>query len=254
MAAEAAASGLTRRLPIVGWLRSYDRAWLRGDLIAGVTVAALIVPKNLGYAGIAGIPLQNGLYAAAAGAILYAIFGTCRQISMGPSSGLAAVAASAVATAGIAVAGDVASFVAGLTLVSGLLFLILAVLKMGWIAQFLSRAVVTGFLFGAAIDVVIGELPKITGTEVTGSNSFQELRSWLGSLADTQGATLVLGAVALLVVFGLRVVAPRRARRARPRRRRAARVVRVRPRRARRGPGRGRAPRPAVLRDSRHRR
>ena len=83
-------------VPILGWLRSYDRRWLRGDLIAGMTVAALIVPKNLGYAEIAGIPVQNGLYAAAAGAILYAIFGTCRQISMGPSSGLAAVAASAV--------------------------------------------------------------------------------------------------------------------------------------------------------------
>jgi SulP family sulfate permease len=91
-----ARSGVHRRLPIAGWLATYDRSWLRGDLIAGVTVAALIVPKNLGYAGIAGIPLQNGLYAAAAGAILYAVFGTCRQISMGPSSGLAAVAASAV--------------------------------------------------------------------------------------------------------------------------------------------------------------
>jgi SulP family sulfate permease len=78
-------------LPILGWIRSYDRSWLRGDLIAGVAVAALIIPKNLGYAGIAGIPLQNGLYAAAAGAILYAIFGTSRQISTGPSSGLAAV-------------------------------------------------------------------------------------------------------------------------------------------------------------------
>ena len=72
-----------RLVPILGWLRSYDRRWLRGDLIAGMTVAALIVPKNLGYAEIAGIPVQNGLYAAAAaGAILYAIFGTCRQISM----------------------------------------------------------------------------------------------------------------------------------------------------------------------------
>ena len=90
-----------RLVPILGWLRSYDRRWLRGDLIAGMTVAALIVPKNLGYAEIAGIPVQNGLYAAAAGAILYAIFGTCRQISMGPSSGLAAVAASAVFAAGI---------------------------------------------------------------------------------------------------------------------------------------------------------
>src|SRR6188768_2177485 len=190
---------LVRRLPIVGWSRSYERAWLRGDLIAGVTVAALIVPKNLGYAGIAGIPLQNGLYAAAAGAILYAIFGTCRQISMGPSSGLAAVAASAVATAGLTAAGDIASFVAGLTLASGLLFLLLAVLRMGWIAQFLSRAVVTGFLFGAAIDVVIGELPKLTGTDVTGSNSFQELRTWFGSLGETSGTTLVVGAIALAV-------------------------------------------------------
>jgi len=197
-----------RWLPIVGWLGSYDRRWLRGDLIAGVTVAALIVPKNLGYAGIAGIPLQNGLYAAAAGALLYAVFGTCRQISMGPSSGLAAVAASAVVAAGITDEKDVASFVAGLTLASGLLFLVLAVLKMGWIAQFLSRAVVTGFLFGAAIDVVIGELPKLTGTDVSGSNSFQELRSWLGSLGDTNRATVLVGVVALVVVFGLRVVAP----------------------------------------------
>jgi high affinity sulfate transporter 1 len=196
-------------VPIAGWLRTYDRGWLRGDVIAGVTVAALIVPKNLGYAGIAGIPLQNGLYAAAAAAILYAVFGTCRQISMGPSSGLAAVAASAVATVGLTQQAEVATFVAGLALASGLLFLVLALLRMGWIAQFLSRAVVTGFLFGAAIDVVIGELPKLTGTGVDGSNSFQELRSWFGSLADTHGPTLLVGAASLTVVFGLRVVAPR---------------------------------------------
>src|SRR6476469_9757426 len=196
------------RIPLIGQFRSYDRSWLRGDLIAGVTVAALIVPKNLGYAGIAGIPLQNGLYAAAAGAILYAIFGTSRQISTGPSSGLAAVAASAVLAASVTGEKDVASFVAGITLASGVLFLLLAVLKMGWIARFLSRAVVTGFLFGAAIDVVIGELPKLTGTEVSGSNPIQELWSWFGTLGDTQTATVVVGVVALVVVFGLRAVAP----------------------------------------------
>ena len=194
---------------MAGWIRSYDRAWLRGDLIAGVTVAALIVPKNLGYAGIAGIPLQNGLYAAAAGAILYAVFGTSRQISTGPSSGLAAVAASAVAVAGITGLHDVATFVAMITLVSGVLFLLLAVLKMGWIAQFLSRAVVTGFLFGAAIDVVIGELPKLTGTKVSGSNPIQELWSWIGTLGDAQLVTVAVGITALVVVFGLRVIAPR---------------------------------------------
>jgi sulfate permease, SulP family len=194
---------------MAGWIRSYERRWLKGDLIAGMAVAALIVPKNLGYAGIAGVPLQNGLYAAAAGAILYAVFGTSRQISTGPSSGLAAVAASAVAVAGVTGIQDVASFVAMITLVSGVLFLLLAVLKMGWIAQFLSQAVVTGFLFGAAIDVVIGELPKLTGTKVTGSNPLHELWSWLGTLGDASLVTVSVGAVALAVVFGLRVIAPR---------------------------------------------
>ena len=196
-------------VPMVGWLRTYDRKWLRGDLIAGIAVAALIVPKNLGYAGIAGIPLQNGLYAAAAGAILYAVFGTSRQISTGPSSGLAAVAASAVVAAKITGTADVAAFVATITLASGILFLVLAVFKMGWIAQFLSCAVVTGFLFGAAIDVVIGELPKLTGTSVSGSNPFQELRSWFGSLGETSMSTLVVGVVSLAVIFGLRAVAPK---------------------------------------------
>ncbi len=195
-------------VPLLDWVRHYGRSWLRGDLVAGVTVAALIVPKNLGYAGIAGIPLQNGLYAAAAGALLYGVFGTSRQISMGPSSGLAAVAASAVLVAGVS-GGDVAAFVAGTTLVSAVLFLLLAVLRMGWVAQFLSRAVVTGFLFGAAIDVVIGELPKLTGTDVEGTNSLHELWVWLGALGDTHAATLVVGVVALVVVFGLRAVAPR---------------------------------------------
>lgn len=202
-------SGRPDLVPIVGQLRSYRRAWLRGDVIAGVTVAALIVPKNLGYAGIAGVPLQNGLYAAAAGAILYAIFGTSRQISMGPSSGLAAVAASAVLAANITGEKDVASFVAGITLASGILFLLLAVFRMGWIAQFLSRAVVTGFLFGAAIDVVIGELPKLTGTETSGANPIQELWSWIGSLGGAHPTTVLVGVVSLVVVFGLRVVAPR---------------------------------------------
>src|SRR5438132_2212032 len=198
---------MAARLPILEWLPSYDRRGLEGGLIAGLAVAALIVPQNLGYAGIAGVPLQNGLYAAAAGAILYAVFGTSRQISTGPSSGLAAVAASAVAVAGITGVQNVASFVAMITLASSVLFLLLAVLKMGWIGQFLSRAVVTGFLFGAAIDVVIGELPKLTGTDTTGANPLAELWSWLGTLDEVHLATLVVGVVSLVVVFGLRQVA-----------------------------------------------
>jgi len=89
------------RLPIAEWLPAYDRRHLRGDVAAGIAVTALIVPKNLGYAGIAGVPLQNGLYAAAAGAIIYALFCTSRQISTGPSSSLAAVAGGAVVVTGL---------------------------------------------------------------------------------------------------------------------------------------------------------
>src|SRR3954449_5780403 len=110
---------LTRVLPIAEWLPRYDRAWSRSDLIAGVAVTALVVPKNLGYAGIAGVPLQNGLYAAAAGAIIYALFCTSRHISTGPSSSLAAVAGGAVLATGVAGA-DAANLVVAITLVTGL--------------------------------------------------------------------------------------------------------------------------------------
>ena len=163
-------AGLSALVPILAWLPRYQRAWLRSDLLAGLTVAALVVPKSLGYAGIAGIPLQYGLYAAAAGAILYALFGTSRQIATGPSSALAAVAAGAV----VAVSAsdkEALLMVASITLISGLLFLLLAVLRMGWISQFLSKAVILGFLFGAGLQVAIGELSGITGTDTDGSNS-----------------------------------------------------------------------------------
>ena len=142
------ARSLRRLVPILDWLPRYDRRLLAGDLAAGIAVTAMIVPKDLGYAAIAGVPVQNGLYAAAAGAIIYALFCTSRQISTGPSSSLAAVAGGAVLVTSIA--GDAAAeLVAGITLVTGALFLLLALLRMGWIAQFLSRAVVTGFLAGA---------------------------------------------------------------------------------------------------------
>jgi sulfate permease, SulP family len=192
---------------MVGWLPDYRREWLRGDLAAGVAVTALVVPKNLGYADIAGVPLQNGLYAAAAGGIIYALFCTSRHISTGPSSSLAAVAGGAVAVTSLA-GEQAAGLVAAIAVATGLLFLLLALLRMGWIASFLSRAVVTGFLAGAAIDVVIGELPKLTGTTGEGDNAWRELGSWLGSLGDTQGTTLLVGVTALAVILGLRRLAP----------------------------------------------
>src|SRR3954451_2565662 len=114
---------MDRFIPAVAWLRRYDRAWLRGDVAAGIAVTALIVPKNLGYAGIAQVPLQNGLYAAAAGALIYAVFGTSRQISTGPSAGLAALAGSAVLATGVSQGTQAAQLVATITVVTGCLYL-----------------------------------------------------------------------------------------------------------------------------------
>ena len=200
---------MARLIPLLQWAPQYERGWLRPDLIAGLTVTALVVPKALGYAGIARVPIQYGLYAAAVGAILYALFGTSRQISTGPSSALAAVAASAVLAAGVSGDEDTVALVAAITFVTGILFLLLALFKMGWISNFLSKAVITGFLFGAAIEVVVGELPKITGTVAEGSNSWQKLFSWLQGLSETDGTTLLVGVIALVLIFGLRRVAPR---------------------------------------------
>ncbi len=199
--------GLARLVPVVGWLPRYERKWLRGDVTAGIAVTALVVPKNLGYAGIAGVPLQNGLYAAAAGAIIYALFCTSRQISTGPSSSLAAVAGSAVLVTGLG-GQSAAELVAAITLASGLLFLLLAVLRMGWIARFLSKAVVTGFLAGAAVDVVIGELPKLTGTSSKGDTAWREFATWLSSLGDAHGTTVLVAVISLAVILGLRFLAP----------------------------------------------
>jgi sulfate permease, SulP family len=199
---------IARALPIADWLPGYKRDWLRGDLAAGIAVAALVVPKNLGYADIAGVPLQNGLYAAAAGGIIYALFCTSRQISTGPSSSLAAVAGAAVLATGLG-GNDAAELVAAIALASGLIFVVFAAFKLGWIAQFLSKAVITGFLAGAAIDVAIGELPKITGTSGEGDNAWRELATWLQSLGDVHLTTVIVGVSALALILGLRALVPR---------------------------------------------
>jgi SulP family sulfate permease len=199
----------SRLVPIFGWLPRYRRADLRYDVVAGITVSALVVPKALGYAGIAQIPVENGLYAAAAGALVYAIFGTSRQISTGPSSGLAAVAAGAVVISGVSSGKATAELVAAITIATGLLFLVAAVLRMGWISQFLSKAVITGFLFGAAIDVVVGELPKLTGTDAGGENTWRQFGEWVRTVDDLDWTTLLVGIISLVVVVALHLRAPR---------------------------------------------
>ena len=190
------------------WLREYERPWFRSDLIAGASVTALVVPKALGYAGIVGVPVEYGLYAAAAGALIYALVGSSRQISTGPSSALAAVAGGAAVLLGLT-GSEALPLVSWVTLLAGLLFVLLALLRMGWMSQFLSRAVVKGFLFGAALEVTVGELPKLTGTSAEGTNTWRELGSWVRSLGDTDVTTLVVGVLSLGVILGLRIWARR---------------------------------------------
>ena len=203
-----ARSGLARYVPLLDWAPRYQRQWLRPDVIAGLAVGGLVVPKALGYAGIAGVPVEYGLYAAAAGTVLYAVFGTSRQISTGPSAALATVAGGAVLAVG-ATGQDAVAMAASVTFVSGLLLLVMALFKLGWISQFLSRAVITGFLFGAGVQTAIGELGGITGSSESGSNSWQKLASWISNLSETNRTTLIVGLASLLVVFGVRVVAPK---------------------------------------------
>src|SRR5436309_7731808 len=155
-----------------------------------------------------GVPVLHGLYAADAAAIVYALCCTSRHIATGPSSSLAAVAGGAVLFTGVD-GPDAAELVAAITLVTGALFLLLALLRLGWIARFLSRAVVTGFLAGAAVDVVIGELPRLTGTSTSGDSAWAELASWIRALGDISWTTLLVGLLALLLILGLRFFAPR---------------------------------------------
>ena len=236
---------LRRLVPIVDWLPRYDRRWLRGDIAAGIAVTALIVPKNLGYAGIAGVPLQNGLYAAAAGALIYALFCTSRQISTGPSSSLAAVAGGAVLADRSRRRARRRSSSRRSRSSPACCSCCSRCFKLGWIAQFLSKAVVTGFLAGAAVDVVDRRAAEADRNLVRRRQRLAELGSWVRALGDIHWATLLVGVVALAVILGAAVRRARDPRRARARRRRPARVGPLRPRCARRGARRRRAARAA---------
>ena len=200
---------LSRHVPILHWLPRYDRSWLRNDVIAGLSVWALMVPTSLGYASISGVPVEYGLYAAAIGLILFAVFTTSRQVTEGPSSSTAAVLGASVLAFASAGSDEAIAMAAAIVFVAGLLFILMWVLKMGWVSDFLSAAVLTGFTFGVGINVAVGELFKVTGTEKDGDNTWQKFGEWISELPDTHGTTLVVGALALALLFGLKLFVPR---------------------------------------------
>ncbi len=200
---------LARYVPILHWLPHYNKAWLTGDIVAGLSVWALMVPQCLGFATICGVPVQYGLYAAAISLIVYAIFASSHHVVTGPSSTIAAVTGAAVLSVAKAGSSEAIALVAAVTMLAGFLYIILFVLKMGWVSNFLAESVLVGFIFGIGIDVAVGQLKHVTGTHVTGANVWQKLASWTTSLPQTSTTTLVVGVAALVILFALKIYAPK---------------------------------------------
>jgi high affinity sulfate transporter 1 len=194
-------AGIRRYVPALVWLPLYDRRDLRFDSIAGATIWGLLVPEMIAYAGLAGLPPQAGLYTLLVTLAAYAIFGTSRHVVAAGTSAAAVLLASTV----IALHPQSSSLYlvdAGtMVLFCGGLFLLAGVLRLGFIAQFLSKPVIEGFVFGLAIFVTVKQLPKLFGIEGGGGNTIQQLRHVIAHLGDTHGATLAIGLGALVVLF-----------------------------------------------------
>jgi high affinity sulfate transporter 1 len=190
-------------------MRHYERSWLGGDLIAGLSVWALMVPASMAYATISGVPSHYGLYAAAAGLIGFALFTTSREVTQGPSSSSAAVVGAAVL--GLATAGSdqAIAIVASISLVAALIYVAMFLLKMGWVSHFLSASVLIGFQFGVAIDIVSTELFELTGSTPSGASTWERIFEWSSSLQQTNRATVYVGIATLVLLFGAKRFAPR---------------------------------------------
>ncbi len=166
-----------------------------------------MVPQAIAYASIAGAPPQAGFYAASAAVLAYAVLGTCKELSVGPSTTPAITAASLVAAASVA-PDQVPGLLAGLALGSGLILIASGFLRLGFIADFISRPVLVGFVSGIAIDIIVGQLPKLLGVPSGGGNTFHKLVLLLRHTPDTHWRTLAVGLAGLAGVLLLQRVAP----------------------------------------------
>jgi SulP family sulfate permease len=202
-------SGIRGFVPILQWLPRYDRKWLRFDVIAGATVWGLLVPESIAYAGLAGLPPQAGLYTLLATLAAYAVFGTSRHLVAAATSAAAVLLASSVGGLAGADAARYMSDAAGLVIFCGGLFLIAGFLRLGFVAQFLSRPVMEGFVFGLAIFVTVSQLPKLFGIEKGSGDTIKQFIHLIGHLGDTSGATLAVGAGALVLLFAAERFAPK---------------------------------------------
>ena len=209
MTASEQPTGFRRFVPISFWLASYEKGDLTFDLIAALTVWALVVPEAMAYADLAGMPPEYGLYAALVAPLAYAIFGTSRQLNVGPSSTVAVVSLSVITPLA---AGDPELFIpltAALAVLTGAFFIVAGLVKLGFLADFMSRPVLDGFIVGLAMTIAAGQLHKLFGIEETGDNFFADIGAVLSNLDETVAATLVIGAGSLALLFILERFMPR---------------------------------------------
>ena len=176
-------------------------SWLRGDVVAGLTVWAVLVPEALAYASIAGVSPVVGLYAAPAALVLYAAFGSSRHLVTGPMAATAALSAAAVADLSPAGANEFAALTVTLALTVGVARARRrASLRLGFLASFISEPVLKGFIIGLALTIIVGQLPKLFGVEKGDGDFFEQLWHLLGELGSTSGLTLLVGLASLALV------------------------------------------------------
>lgn len=190
-------TGWRRLAPGLAVLLGYRTAWLKGDLLAGATVAAYLVPQVMAYAGVAGLSPATGLWAILPALALYAVLGSSRLLSVGPESTTALMTATVVAPLA---AGDGARYTvlaAGLAVTVGLLCLAARAVRLGFLADLLSRPVLVGYLAGVALIMIVDQLPKLTGVRTSGSAFFPQLWSFVTRLGTAHAATVLLSAALL---------------------------------------------------------
>ncbi len=191
---------LIQYIPIIGWARSYQRQWLRDDLVSGVVVGMIMIPVAMAYAQMAGVPPQAGLYAAIVGMTTYALFATSRHIKITTSSTMSIMSLAVVAPLA---AGDPAMLMtlsSALALTVGVIMLALSLAKLGFISDFLAKSVMTGYVFGVAGLIAMSQLPKVFGVPGGSGNFFEQLRQLIFKLPLTNLYSLALGVGTIVLV------------------------------------------------------
>ena len=186
-----------RAWPIFSWVPGYRRGWLPVDLIAGLTVCAILVPEGMAYAGLAGVPPEAAFYAAPAGLLAYAVLGGSRQLVVAVSSAVAIMSAATISQLAPAGSAEYITLTAALALLAGLVSIAAGALKLGRIAQFFSESVLIGFVFGLALLISIKQIPKILGIEASGESAVQLVIDMIPKISETHRLTLLVGLVGI---------------------------------------------------------